>query len=1198
MEFTEASKPYVGLQPYGPGDKEYFAGRESDIRIINANLAVSRLTVFYGPSGVGKTSLLQAGVVPAMIAKRYVTVYFNSWQDANFAQTLRKQVLEGITASFAASLESRILKLPARPETSEIPATALGGIGIEPIHLASPDSLDDSFPLDEILLSASLMLDCPVLLVLDQFEDYLNREFEDDELSFDAELARSVNQREVRANVLISIREDELYQLDRMRGRIQHLLANTIRLEPLTPKQAEQALRLPLRRFNEIAPERLRTAIPPEDDPIPAVLAGAQQEGDIEAAFLQLVMDRLWEAETALFRKGKTPARQLRLSTLNSPELGGVRQVIATYMDRIMGKLSDPERGIAAKMFTALVTRKGHRIALEAAQLIEISGAKEADARRVLGLLQESGILKPLPSDRYEVTHDVVARSILSWRAGFLEQVRVRAAIQEAQQKAHEEQERIRAAIKEAQDRADERTRNRVLTGAVVGSALLAVALFFAVRGERKANASFLEAQASVLGGQAQLVLDQDPELSVLLSRYAIQVHPAPFAWDSLYRAVDFSRAVLTLTPPAEAGHNTPADVYAVSYSPDGHWIATSDDIGEGKGNIHIYDAGTGQHLRTVAVGSSTGDLAYSSLDNGRWLASGSDDGFVRIWDLTDGTFKKLSGNSKQVWGVAFSPDGHLVASAGEDGRARMWDVSSGILVRTFTPSEPARSAGESTGSPREMKAIAFSPAGDVLATAGFDKKLRLWDVKSGGEIAALEGHGDKVYGVAFSPRGSMLATASWDGTAIIWDAATHKAVRVIPSRSRQLWGVRFSPAGDLLATTARNGVARLWNASTGDEVIAYPTSTSNLTGLAFSPDGKRLATVGYGGFVKVWDVPDTLIQPETGKRETVASTTAPRVKTAAIAFDSRGERVAVSDSNEGVSIWDLRAHKSTRPFKAPIHSDEIRRIRFDKTGQFLVTASADHTAKVWSVSGQSQGLPLQHDDEVRDAVFSDDGSRIATAGWDSHVKLWKVPGLSEAAKLAEPPAMARMYAVAFSPDGKFLAAGGQDKHVWVWDLSQPGKIPIAFHGLGATVTALKFSPDGKLIAAGGVLGAVRIWHFTSGAEDPGRELRLHDKAVTSLEFSANGRLLATGSEDADAVVVDAGTFETKRTTYGHRGFVLALSFGLGSDSLLTAGSDLLVAKHALDQPGVLGIAKSKSTRAMTAEECQHFFNGPCPAPH
>ena len=1182
MEFTEASKPYVGLQPYGPGDKDYFAGRESDIRIINANLAVSRLTVFYGPSGVGKTSLLQAGVVPAMIAKRYVTVYFNSWQDANFAQTLRKQVLDGITATFAASAESRILKLPAWPETAEIPAAALGGIGMEPIELAGTDSLDVSFPLDEILLSASRMLDCPVLLVLDQFEDYLNREFQDDELSFDAELARSVNQREVKANVLISIREDELYQLDRMRGRIQHLLANTIRLEPLTPTQADVALRQPLQRFNDIAPEHLRTAIPPEDDPIPTVVAGAREEGDIEAAFLQLVMERLWEAETALFRQGKTPARQLRLSTLNSPELGGVRQVIATYMDRIMGKLSDPERGIAARMFAALVTRKGHRIALEAAQLIEISGATEADARRVLELLRESGILKPLPSDRYEVTHDVVARSILSWRRSFQEQDRVRTAIREAQQKAQEEQDRIRAAIEEAQERADERTRNRVLIGTVAGSALLAVALFFAVRGEWKANASYL-------GGQAQLVLDQDPELSVLLSRYAIQVHQSPNAWDSLYRAVDFSHAALTLTPPAEAGRNVPADVYAVAYSPDGHWISTSDDIGEGKGNIHIYDAATGKHLRTVAVGSSTGDLAYSSLDNGRWLASASDDGFVRIWDMNDGSFRKLAGNSKQVWGVAFSPDGKLVASAGEDGRARMWEVSSGIPVRTFTPSG---------GSLREMKAIAFSPAGDVLATAGFDKKVRLWDVKTGGEIAALEGHGDKVYGVAFSPHGSMLATASWDGTAIIWDAATHKAARVIPSRSRQLWGVRFSPEGDLLATTARNGVARLWNASTGDEVIAYPTSTSNLTGLAFSPDGKRLATVGYGGFVKVWDVPYTLIQPEKANRETAAST-APGVKTAAIAFDSQGERVAVSDSNEGVSIWDLSAHKSTQPFKPPIHSDEIRRIRFDKTGQFLVTASADHTAKVWSVSGQSQGPPLRHDDEVRDAVFSDDGTRIATAGWDSHVKWWSVPGLSEAAKLAEPPAMARMYAVAFSPDGKFLAAGGQDKHVWVWDLSQPGKIPIAFQGLGATVTALQFSPDGKLIAAGGVLGAVRIWRFTNGAEDPGRELRLHDKAVTSLEFSSNGRLLATGSEDADAVVVDARTFETKRTTYGHRGFVLALSFGLGSDSLLTAGSDLLVAWHALDQPEVLRIAKSKSTRAMTGDECGHFFDGgPCPALH
>jgi len=104
MEFTEASNPYVGLRPYCEADREYFAGRESDIRIIGANLAVSRLTVFYGPSGVGKTSLLQAGVVPAMAAKRYVIVYFNAWQGPNFVKALRDQSLARIRAGLGKDL--------------------------------------------------------------------------------------------------------------------------------------------------------------------------------------------------------------------------------------------------------------------------------------------------------------------------------------------------------------------------------------------------------------------------------------------------------------------------------------------------------------------------------------------------------------------------------------------------------------------------------------------------------------------------------------------------------------------------------------------------------------------------------------------------------------------------------------------------------------------------------------------------------------------------------------------------------------------------------------------------------------------------------------------------------------------------------------------------------------------------------------
>jgi WD40 repeat protein len=311
------------------------------------------------------------------------------------------------------------------------------------------------------------------------------------------------------------------------------------------------------------------------------------------------------------------------------------------------------------------------------------------------------------------------------------------------------------------------------------------------------------------------------------------------------------------------------------------------------------------------------------------------------------------------------------------------------------------------------------------------------------------------------------------------------------------------------------------------------------------------------------------------------------------------------------VNIWDRSTHKLVQQLPKA-HQREIRHVRFDSTGQFVITASADHTARVWSVTGpQVARHALEHENAVYDAVFNFQNTRIATAGRDNCVKVWRWPELTEEPKLEGPAEkLTQMYAVAFSHDGKYLAAGGGDKNVWVWDLDLRSSPPKKLKGgsgatsLPAVVSALQFSPNDEFIAAGAVTGVGRIWDFRNRERDDGNELDEHDRAIVSISFSSEGRwkagekLLATGSEDGDATVLDLRTFQRIRGAYGHKGFVQALWFDPENKGLLTAGSDLMVLEHALNRSDIERIAESRGNRTMSKKECKKYFGGSCPGRH
>ncbi|MDE3090271.1 MAG: ATP-binding protein [Chloroflexota bacterium] len=401
--------PYKGLMPYTEADARFFFGRDADRQIITANLYAARLTILYGASGVGKSSLLQAGVAYRLHQQPgRAIVVFNNWHGDPLPE----------------------LKRAAASEIAQV------------LQKQIPD-LDD-LPLHEFLSKSASGLRAPLLIVFDQFEEYfLYHTTDDNPRSFAAEFSRAVNQADCPVNFLISLREEALSKLDLFERRMPMLFDNYLRLEHLDRDATTEAITKPLEVYNQGLPPEQQISV--EDALVEATIEqvksgkvtigqigrgriGPRSDADqadgsrvrVEAPFLQLVLTRLWDEEV------KQNSRVLRLSTLLA--LGGADQIMRTHLDAAMGHLKPIEREVSARVFNFLVTPSGTKIALTARDLERFAETPAGRIQPVLDRLAKSDlrILRPIGSGlsegaeyRYEIYHDVLASAVLDWRARY-----------------------------------------------------------------------------------------------------------------------------------------------------------------------------------------------------------------------------------------------------------------------------------------------------------------------------------------------------------------------------------------------------------------------------------------------------------------------------------------------------------------------------------------------------------------------------------------------------------------------------------------------------------------------------------------------------------------------------------------------------------------------------------------------------------
>jgi hypothetical protein len=410
--------------PYSERDAEYFFGRAREQRVITANLMASRLTLLYGASGVGKSSVLRAGVsrglqllalqnISELGTPEYVGIGFSSWRD-NPIRGLLDRVGESINA--------------VGKET---------GFGRR-VDAVDDESKDNPQSLAQSLQRLADAADATLLITLDQFEEYfLYVPQHTEEKSFAFELAQAINAPGLHANFLISIREDALAKLDSLRDQIPNLFDNYLRIDHLDYRSAREAIEKPINKYNtrhaseetfSIEPElvsnvldQIQTGYPWLAGSGQGIITDKTKEPRIETPYLQVVMTRLWD-QTVLSK-----SRVLQCKTLI--ELGGAKNIIHTHLDAAMDALSDEERNMAAQIFNYLVTPSGSKIAHTAQDLAAYSTRSVEEILPMLEKLAsgDARVLRtvPPPPDKpnaehlFEIFHDVLAAPVLAWRSQF-----------------------------------------------------------------------------------------------------------------------------------------------------------------------------------------------------------------------------------------------------------------------------------------------------------------------------------------------------------------------------------------------------------------------------------------------------------------------------------------------------------------------------------------------------------------------------------------------------------------------------------------------------------------------------------------------------------------------------------------------------------------------------------------------------------
>jgi WD40 repeat protein len=567
--------------------------------------------------------------------------------------------------------------------------------------------------------------------------------------------------------------------------------------------------------------------------------------------------------------------------------------------------------------------------------------------------------------------------------------------------------------------------------------------------------------------------------------------------------------------------------VLCVVFRPGGLFVATGGD----DGTVRIWDVGSGEQ-RAPLIGHTGPVKSVAYNPDGSVIASAGDDRTVRIWDAGTGEQRaQLTGHTGPVQSVAYSPDGATIASAGDDRMVRIWNAATGEQARHLPR-------------PSALNAVAFSPDGELIACAGGDL-VWIWRTDADSEPRKLTGHTGKVNAVAFSPDGKLIASAGGDRSVRIWHTGTGRARSVFPTRPGTENAVAFSPDGEFVTSAGDMGKVLIWHLKTGNEVGEMEghsaTAAVNCVTYGLAEGATAIATASDDGTARVWDTASRSMRRE------LTGHTGP-VKEVAYVLD--GQAIATAGTDRTVRIWDARTGEQQK--RLP-HDGPVTAMTYSPRGARMVTVDNNKTVRIWDLADARElnRLETAHGNWVRAVAYKLDGSEFATASDDKTVLIWHADGQLGISLIGHTGPVS---AVAYRPNGTVIS-GGHDGTVRVWD-TDTGQPLAEFSGNFGEVWSVACSPEehSDAIAAAGGDGAVLVWDVETRKQLA--RIDTHGGPVYAMAYDPAGSVIATASGDGTVKIWDASTFVLRLQLTGHISAVRSVAFSPDGATVATCGYD------------------------------------------